>query len=95
MSFTLQEILDQIDPFVTLSDGFSSRTVIEWLERVDLADTSEYILTADPRGRLLITQLDFEGYPILPPAFVEDKRPAPRSRVATYRPEFFPKLASH
>jgi len=78
MSFTLYETLGQIDSFVNLSDGHLVRSVGQWLSVIDLADPTEYVLCVDSTGRFLIHRLDFAGYVVFPPAFVEEKQRADR-----------------
>ena len=95
MSFTLQETLEQIDPYRDPLGRLSQpdrRT--NGSTRLDQADTTEYIMTADSQGRLVIHQLDFAGYPIQPPVLVEQKKPAPKPRSSTFILDFFPKTTS-
>jgi hypothetical protein len=76
MSLTLQETFRQIDRFVNLSDGLAVRPVAEWMMMIDPSDPTEYVLSVDGMGQLMIHQLDLRGWAISPPAFVEQKKGA-------------------
>ena len=96
MSCTLEETLGQIDPYVKLSNGTFIHPVGHWLKLLDPADSAEYILCVDSVGRLLIHELDFAGYMIFPPAFVEQKASDPHRPQVGLLPQFnSPQLPSH
>jgi hypothetical protein len=73
MPYTLVETLRQIDPFVQLTNGNTVAEVCHWLKSADSNDQTEYAMTVDSVGRLLIYRLDLNGRIIRPPAFIEEK----------------------
>ena len=71
MSFTLHETLSQMDRYVHLSDGSVVETVGHWLQMIDPADPTEYVLGVDNAGRFLVHRLDSTGHLVQPPDFIE------------------------
>lgn len=87
MPYTLFETLSQIDPYVQLNDGQSISTVATRLLSIDHSDLAEYAIGVDAVGRILIYRLNLRGYPIRPPAFVEQK---PAVTIPAKKPELKP-----